>query len=310
MKIFVFFTVFFFAVSEPLWANIQNQTQAQAQATAANDHCIQNPTDPFDPHLQLSSGPNQGKCLDTSLNRSVVLLKPDPYSSAKNPRTIRIANFTHKNQQWIAEFDPIGIESILFQIVHFPSQFPTAHIQLRIQFRRSSVVTLFRQSAQNEKENLFIQDIVISVQAIYPKNRKKWDPVFAVKNHYGLAYRILSTEQRVKELFADQHQLPHIEQILLGLNETQKTNILLYAILLSDQDRMNHFYYTMDRNSITETFSILDHALVYSPLHQNWIDANRVFLSTINPIEAAWALWIRGLYQEKLNDFEKEYLNF
>lgn len=306
-----FFLVYLLTITQflgqPLWASLQ--TSHEAPAATESDHCSQDPNDPFDPHLKLFSGPKQGKCLDTSLNRSVVILKADAYSRAKNPRVVRIANFTHQNQQWIAEFDPLGVDSVIFQIVHYSSQFPTTHFQLRLQFRRNSPVSLFRQTMPTHEENLYLHDVIISIQAVFPKNIRKWDPVAGIKNNYGIAYRILSTEQRTNEMFATHHQIsriPHIEQILLNLSETQKTNILLYSILLSDQNRLNYFYHTLKRSCTTETFAILDHAILYSPLHQNWIDANQLFLTTINSLEASWILWIRGLYGKKLNDFKNE----
>lgn len=288
-----------FILNPPVWASLERSV------TAPDSSCIQDVTDSYDPHLRILSGPNQGKCLDTSLVRSVILLIPDRTRMNGVAHKFRIANFVHQDQQWIAEFYSTGVDSVIFQIQHDLMPLRSAHVQLRLHFKAGQEVTLLGQTAKNQADSLVIDDMIVSIQSVFSTDTySRLLKSSENNNQFVLAYRMLSTEQKRREMIIDPTQKGVVEQILLDLDEVQKMNVLFSSILMSDLDRMSSFYDHLNRNSVTETFSILDHAVLYSDVRKSWIDANRFSLSSMNSLQAAWALWIRGLYREQISNFE------
>jgi len=289
-----------FVLSHPVWASLERPV------TAPDSLCIQDVTDPYDPHLRILSGPNRGKCLNTSLIRSVILLPPDNTQMNGVLHKFRVANFIHQDQQWIAEFYSKGVESVVFQIQHYLLPLRAEHVQLRLHFKIGQELTLLGQTAKNQEFSQVIDDMIISIQPAFPVDAYSRVLKSSEKTQFVLAYRMLSTEQSKKEMITDPAKIGFVEQILLYLDEVQKMNILFSAIFLSDLDHMSSFYNRLNRNSTTEVFSILDHAVLYSDVRKSWIDANQFSLTSMDSLQAAWALWIRGLYREKISNFLNE----
>jgi hypothetical protein len=279
------------------WASLSNSV------TSPDPSCIQDISDPYDPHLRILSGPNHGKCLNTALIRSVILLPPDHDHMRELSHKFRVGNLMHQDQPWIGVLNFTGVESVILQIQHGLTPFQTTHVQLRFHFKVGEELKLLGQTKKNQNHSQLIDDIIVSIQPVFPIETKKSPLRSYKKNQFVLAHRMLSTEQSINEMNAGPIKVDHVEKILLNLDDVQKMNVLFSSIFISDQDRMSSFYDRLNRNSTTEIFSILDHAVVYSNARKAWMDLNQFSLSSMNSLYVAWALWIRGLYREKMSQF-------
>lgn len=277
---------------------------AETSITTPSSDCYRDRSDPYDPHLRVNHSTHSNACLDTSLIRSIILLPPKSNKINHHLIQIRFANFTHKNQQWIADISPSGIEYVTLQMTPISFPTPSTHFQLHFHFRDAFQIHLSGQSSKNQGVFHSLNDLIFSPQVIPTLNSHASSIDASRKTPFLLAYRITSLAQRQKEMLEKEPQDSPTEQIRLDLNDHQKTNALLSAMLLSDFEGLQTEYDEARQNSATALFSIFDHSVLHLSIYQRWIDLNPLPLRALRPSEAIWNLWIRGIYDRKLPNFE------
>src|SRR5262249_23177006 len=154
---------------------------------------------PFEPHAAMPRGPFAGKCLDTSEQRSIRILPPEramTYGLTADNERIVIANVRHAGRWWVAEIQPAAVDDVIFMIEYFPPVVPAAHTQLRFRFRSGLGPRLVPQTGGPDSSAPRLTDLVYSVEAVSLVHGEAYDLVKGAQDHYGIAYRFVSLEDR------------------------------------------------------------------------------------------------------------------
>lgn len=267
---------------------------AEKLAGKTNDKCRTNRSDVYDPSVLLLSGPNKGKCLDTSKLRSIIVL-----NKGQKTGKVTVANFFHKNKFWIATLKPRNVEKMIFQIENFKAIVPAAHTQIRIVMNEGSEIQLTSQTpnADGSHDKDSVRQIVFSVEAIMPPGLE-YGLIEGARNHFGLAYRFVSMDQRFNDMIKKDHH--KVRQYVLNLSEEEKTNVMNNMLKISDENQYQRFYHTTARSCTTEAFEVLDKAKNYSFIRKVQKRTGSLLFADIYPPEAAWGLSLRGLTNKDL----------
>jgi hypothetical protein len=278
-----------------------NTTEASA---AAIDHskCIFL-GDAYEPKARLAAGSHKGECVETRYARSVIELPG-------NSTTIKIANFTHNQEFWVAEVPRNGVKNLIYQIEVFPAfeNQPkdwelAGHSQVRIQFSPENPVRLTHQLDSTKSATL--TDIVISAEALgevgysyYIFNGMKFKRVggpFSLKfendSDFNIVYRIVSLDDRYDWMINKQKH--KVTQFPLTLSHEDKQKILPSFLDIAMKNKLDNPYHTIKINCANQIFLTFDNALTYPSFRKPKED--RYGLQESYPIGSYKSLVPRGL---------------
>lgn len=288
----------FLILSSSAWAS-DSFTQVDSKcATPANSAGI---SDPFDPSLSFASGPNEGKCVNTSERRSATPLTKveQAYYRISVPKgSLSFANFSHQHRHYIAVVDPKGIEDVIYHIEYFPAVVPAAHNQIRIKMKPGSEVLLYSQELNARGRPLSVgvvdklREIVFSAEAIGPAG-EDYDLVQGLKNHFVQTYRFVSMADKFEWMVTRQHH--QVRQLSLNMTPEQKADFLKKALALSAEEKMSAPYNTLFNSCVTQAFKVLDMTIHYNTVQSIGVGVGAVLLDQTNPVEAVAGLTVRGL---------------
>lgn len=224
-------------------------------------NCIFNPNDPFETDARMPAGPFQGQCLNSNQQRSVKILtetEAEPYGPI--PGWLMVANVSHQRKFWVAKIPPNPVEDVIFHIEYFPAVVPAAHTQLRFHLKPGSEIILVPQATDEPPQEVHLSEIVYSVEAVTTPGTS-YDVVAGIRDYFGLAYRLVSLEDRVQLMILEkQHR---VEQLKLIMSPEHKQKILENAIFVSDQAGLQFMYNSFTRNCTNELFKIIDKSIDY-----------------------------------------------
>jgi hypothetical protein len=266
-------------------------------ALAAPKDCIWDRNDPFDTGARMP-GPSitrmTGKCLDTRIERSIVILnlKAD-FPNEEPSEGYRVANFRYKDKFWIAQFPPLkdAIDEVIFEKQRFPLPIPRgenmgAHAMIRFKLKPGKEIELVTQSKQGPVERAAVRDFMYSVEAIGVEGFD-FDVFQAMQGKFALAYRFVATEEKFRHVVIKAKQ--KTEQFRLNLKGDDKATIVESALTLSHESGLKKMYRFTYRNCSTEAFQTLDRVLNYQKY------SGKRAGNTMNPIDADKLLKKRGL---------------
>jgi len=217
--------------------------------------CSYDREDPFEPRTRFTKGPWKGECLDTETRRPVqVLSSPD----TKSP-ILELANVYHDKGYWFAWIPTDAVAQVYFQLEYFPAVVPAGHTQIRIEF--SEPVMLWGQSQWNRGKEERIHNLVISAEAV-PRVGDSYDLFKGMQDHFGLALRVTSLAARYESMIREQDH--HVEQWILQLTETEKSELLPFYAHESEALGLEETYHTLFRNCTTELIRNLDGVVQYT----------------------------------------------
>ncbi len=222
--------------------------------------CSCDSADPYDPKNRMPVGPFKGDCLNTCMQRSAQLL------DSESEDILRVANFGHAGQFWIAEIPANGVAEVIFQIQYFnvlPSPH-SAHGQLRFRMKPDQAVNLTPQIPGSwPKESVTLADFIYSANAIGVRHGIPWDPFGGMVGFYAIAHQFTSLDDSIDII----HGFPftdRVEQYILTLTDTQKQQLLRTALQRSTQLGISQEYNTVNRNCTTEALAAIDRVTGYS----------------------------------------------
>jgi uncharacterized protein DUF4105 len=263
--------------------------------------CRLAPGDPFDPDAAMVGGRFRGRCLDTREQRSAVLLR-----DRSGARKVVLANLRHADRFWIAEVGPEALEDVIFQTEYFPAVVPAAHVELRFRFRPGQGPRLTPQVPDDGTAPVRIDDLVFSVEAVSLVDGEPYDLVKGLFGHFGTAYRLVSLDDRRRDMVVKQRH--RVTQLRLRLTPRQERAVLAHTLHLSDQSGMRVVYNTATRNCASELFRVIDRAVPLPPARRA-LAWGGGFLRSI-PTAAEQALALRGLLEpgggSRLPDLDRE----
>lgn len=234
--------------------------------------------DIYEQKVLLPSGTHKGECADTTSARSVIW---DLTGFPQNADRLIVANISHDNTFWIAEFPRDGIEDVIFQMERFQAAVPAAHTQVRLRFKENSRVKLTNQF--DASKTVYLRDFVLSVEAL---GQKGWtyDILRGMKNDYLAVYRITSLDVKYDWMVTQQKH--EVIQWPLKISQTDKQKILPAYLNLANREQMATNYHTLLKNCTNQLFRILDSALDYGLL--------RIIPITFKRIDETYPVLVRG----------------
>jgi hypothetical protein len=281
-----------------------------SSATFLESHCVLNPSDPFDWGWTLAGGPNAGKCLDTTQERSIYVISDgvaESFGFHPEPGLIYFANFAHDGKFWIAQLDPQGVDEAIFQIENFPAIVPAAHTEMRFKMKPGHNVQLIEQDNRG-RQRRNIRDFVFSIEAVTPNDGESYGLITGEENHFALAYRFVSMADRFKDMVTIDHH--KTRQLLLNLTDAEKTALLVNAVETSENGQITSYYSTLFKSCTTELFQLIDQTVPYDFGERVKIFLGSLILDQIDPPEAGIGLSARDLLkpngQSKLADLDKD----
>jgi len=227
------------------------------------DGCVFDPSDPFEPRARVPKGPASGLCYDTRQARPVVHLtaaQAAPYGGLAQDELV-VANVFHDGGFWVARIPRDGVETVLFQLEYFPAIVPAGHTQLRVRFRDDRPVVLLGQTAANEGEEVTLQDLVFSVEAIGQPGYQ-YDVVRGLVDNFGAVYRVTSLAAKLDHMIVKQGH--EVEQWELRLEPDELPRLVENYLDESDVRAMDYMYNTLFLNCTNEIIHIIDSAVDYS----------------------------------------------
>jgi hypothetical protein len=272
-----------------------------AWAGAAGAACRLDPTDRFEPDAVMPQGKFRGACLDTREQRSATLVR------ARSERgTPVLANVRHAGRYWLCEVRPDAVEDVIFQTEYFPAIVPAAHVELRFRFRDGAEPRLTVQVPGDSAAPLRLRDLVFSVEAVSRLGGGEYDLVKGLFGHFGTAYRMISLEDRYRQMVVEHRH--RVKQVRLRLTPRQERDLFAHAVHLADRSGMGVVYNTATRNCATELFRVMDRAVSY-PAWRRALAWSVGFLRIL-PTAAEQALAVRGLLEPqgrgRLPDLDRE----
>ncbi len=224
--------------------------------------------DPFEPNAVITSGKFKGECLDTSKIRSYQQLFRDNTPDGDFIRyllgdNVVIANVLHQNKFYLAVINPKAISNIYFQVEKFAPEWLAAHTQIRFQFDKRHPVLLLDQKFPLIPEAM-VQDLVLSVEAVFLNDGPKYDLWKGLHGYYGLAHRLVTLEQRYDEAIRDQghtvnqYLLNPNKELVLGQEKSWKGEFFHVLIEEMHHPKMDGVYHTLKVNCTNELFKGMD----------------------------------------------------
>jgi hypothetical protein len=216
--------------------------------------CVVDRQDAYEPHVRIDSGEYKGLCVNPTLRRSAVVL------SASATDTV-VANFSHRDQFWLAEIPVSKIEALYLQIEKFPlfGGGSIAHTQLRVVFAKGAQVQLKSQSsAQADQSGPVLDGMIFSVENISPYG-ELFDAFKGLFDQYRVAYRLVSLEQKYDWMIRQQGH--EVRQYKLKLSPAQAQAVLREGLRRGTQHGISLAYNTLSKSCVTELFDITDRAL-------------------------------------------------
>ena len=200
--------------------------------TSAWAVCSLDPSDPFEPHASMPRGRFEGRCLDTSEERSIRILSTDQAAAyglvPDRERIFVIANLRYAGRYWVAEIDPQAVEEVILRSSTFRHRSGGAHTALRFRFRPGRGPRLKPQVGPAGSGVTRLPDLVYSVEAAYLIHGEPYDLVKGMQNHYATAYRFVSLESRYRQMVLHEHH--RVEQIRLKLAPEERRRLLIRAL--------------------------------------------------------------------------------
>lgn len=260
-----------------------------------------NEVDPYGAPVVMWTGPNKGKVLDTSIRRSLVILKGDAAAIAHpEPGDTVVANFFSEGKFWIAKIPPDAVQDVIVQMEHFPALVPAGHIQGRFILKPGKEIELFPQVGTDEPKTKKLSDITSSNEAVTVPP-EKFDVIKGLMKHFGLALRLVNTADRYRDMVTRQHHL--VEQFKLNITPEEKQAMLIRTIQLSHESGMKRLYNTILRSCSSVWF----HEIMDQSIHYPW---NRKLAEVLGmlPTVAKFYLQARGILDAGtvLPDFKTE----
>lgn len=172
---------------------------------------------------------------------------------------LHLINIWHDNKFWTATVDLNNIGEMAFQIVWMKRKIlgenrtiPAAHAQIRININGG--LKLHAQNFRFKGEKTKIKALVFSVEAL-AGNDFQFDFIKGMKDQYALSYRAVSIENVLMNDIL-KYQLK-IQQILLDLNQKEKSTYIKEYLLKSNSQKLTRFYNTITDNCVSEQIELL-----------------------------------------------------
>ena len=245
-------------------------------ATSASGAECAPSSDPFAPSGIMPSGSLAGQCLeinhgvgdpDIPKRRSFRALTPKEASKvipqsvidSADPDIRYIANISHDGDFWVGMFhDQDAIESLSFQIEHFPPELLAAHVELRFNLKAGKSVRLFSQT-DRLKPPTKISNFLMTVEGVPVVGGPKFNLKDALKDKFGLAKRIVSLKDKVDTVVFK--EMNTVDQIPIAFNAEQRNRFWKMALEDLSDPEMMETYHLIRKNCTNSIFELLDHFL-------------------------------------------------
>lgn len=261
----------FLSIALAACSNFPSSTgELQQNATAtdvAENNCVFDSEDRFEPRTRLVKGPRAGHCLDSRVGRPVKRLTQSEAKQfgGSTDEYLTVANVSHLGEYYVAHIPRKKIKTGIFQLEYFPAIVPAGHTQLRLQFEEGSPVTLVSQSKKELTKVVKAQDLVLSVEAIGDPGYK-YDLFRGMEDHFAAIHRIATLEDKYQHMVVKQKH--RVEQWKLNLNSDELTAILDKYVQKSENAGTSTMYHTIFFNCTTEAVAAIDAGARYNLLEK------------------------------------------
>jgi hypothetical protein len=228
-----------------------------AAVSRADDSCVCNPADPFDPRSDaiMPAGPYKGQCQDSCVKRSMRPLTDDESRAygGPTPGYVFAANTQIEGRFYVAKIPVNGVKDVIAQVEHFPPEAIAAHTQLRFQFKDR--VELLPQAAGSKDPVVYTRDLVFSGEYAAPQH-VPFDLVKGELNHFAINYRLM--DLKFKYDYMVERQGHRVDQYRLKLSRGEKSGMLKGAFGIATKAGMHTMYNTLANSCTTEMFHVID----------------------------------------------------
>lgn len=254
--------------------------------------------DPFAPNGIMPSGRFAGQCLDISQRRSFRILTKEEAGTIVPPselvnfdRSVFLANVGHDGKFWVGKFPKDGVDVLTFLVERFPPRWLAAHSMLRFDFKPGFEPVLFPQVREAGDAPVKLRSFVLSVEGVPLIDGPSFGPITALQEYFGLAKRIVSLDQKVKQVVLDEEDL--VRQYRIKLAGKELDAFWMMALHDLHDPEMQQIYHLLKRNCMNALFEVFDHYLGRARYLRNRI-------ATFLPTVTRSALKNRGLWDREV----------
>lgn len=202
--------------------------------------------DPWEKPLKYIYGNYSGRCLPSCEYRYTDILH-----ASKIDQKLIVTNVYHEKQFWKATIPLHAVESVEIFFENFRKSFN--HVAVRFQFQKGKPVRLESQlPGENGTQYSTTQSLIVSPEGVAPEG-EEYNLYDGILGHYGLMYRLLSTEQY--DMYMDELDRP-LRSYKTKLDKKEMNELLLVSLDKSSEG-LNGVYQLVFNNCATATIDLV-----------------------------------------------------